>query len=61
MARAIGIRRTVVELRRFLTKEQRKRPFRLRKASFKGNGLQPHLQHAAWDRLRALIYEGRGG
>jgi hypothetical protein len=29
-------------------------PFRLRRASFKGRGLQPELRAAAWDRLRDL-------
>lgn len=41
---------------------ERKRPgiFKLRKASFKGKGLQPHLEGASWERIRALAYEGRG-
>ena len=37
------------------------RAFRLRDASVKGQGLQPGLQSATWDRLRELAYEGRGG
>jgi hypothetical protein len=36
-------------------------PFKLRKSSFRGNGLQPHLAHADWDAMRSQIYEGRGG
>lgn len=36
------------------------KPFVLRKASFKGEGLQPELQGASWERLRELAYEGHG-
>jgi len=36
-------------------------PFKLRRASFKGKGLQPDLRHASWERVRALAYEDRGG
>jgi putative antitoxin of VapBC-like toxin-antitoxin system len=35
-------------------------PFRLRKASFKGEGLQPEFADAGWDKIRDAIYEGRG-
>jgi hypothetical protein len=35
--------------------------FKLRRASFKGNGLQADLQGASWEELRDLAYEGRGG
>jgi antitoxin component of RelBE/YafQ-DinJ toxin-antitoxin module len=35
-------------------------PFRLRRASFKGNGLQPEVRHATWETIRDLAYEGRG-
>jgi hypothetical protein len=35
-------------------------PFRLRKASFKGEGLHPDVADAGWDKIRDLIYEGRG-
>lgn len=56
--------RALVEqgLRRVL--DERKRPkqgFRLRKASFKGRGLQPGVAGANFERLRELAYEGRGG
>lgn len=42
--------------------DQRKRVgrFRLRKASFKGEGLSPEARNIGWDRLRELAYEGRG-
>jgi hypothetical protein len=36
-------------------------PFRLRKASFRGKGLQPGARDADWERLREMAYEGRGG
>ena len=47
-------------LRRTLSERQRSSPFRLRKASFKGNGLQPHLSGTSWDQILHLSYEGRG-
>jgi hypothetical protein len=49
-----GLRRIVAE---------RKRPgvFRLRKATFKGEGLQPAVAGSSWDRLREMACEGRGG
>jgi hypothetical protein len=56
--------RTLVEsgLRNEL--QRRKSPaaeFRLRRASFKGKGLQPEVSGLTWDQLRALAYAGRGG
>jgi hypothetical protein len=35
--------------------------FRLRRASFKGKGLQPEVSNLTWDQLRALAYAGRDG
>ena len=49
-----GLRRVVIE-----TKPGA--PFKLRRASFKGKGLQAVVRGASWDRLRDLAYEGRGG
>ncbi len=49
-----GLRR-VLEERRSST-----RSFKLRKASFKGRGLQPGVHGALFDRLRDMAYEGRG-
>jgi hypothetical protein len=49
-----GLRRVISELK------QRER-FKLRKATFKGKGLQPHLAGASWEQLRDISYEGRGG
>jgi hypothetical protein len=48
-------------LRLIIAKRKRSSVFRLRKASFKGTGLQPHLAGASWDEIREKIYEGRGG
>lgn len=50
-----GLRRVVSERRRGGG------AFRLRKATFKGNGLQPGADGADWERIRTLAYEGRGG
>lgn len=50
----LGLRRVIAE----------KRPaagFRLRRASYKGDGLKAGLQGASWERLREMAYEGHGG
>jgi hypothetical protein len=44
---------------RKLMKSKRRRRFRLRRASFKGKGLQP-IAAGGWERIRDLVYEGRG-
>jgi hypothetical protein len=48
-------------LRRVVAETSQGAPFRLRRASFKGEGRQAGLDEASWDRLRDLAYEGRGG
>jgi hypothetical protein len=48
-------------LRRILAERKRTGAFRLRKATFKGDGLQPAVAGSSWDRLREMAYEGRGG
>ena len=48
-------------LRRVVSQRKRRNGFRLRKATFKGNGLQPHLAGASWEQIRELSYAGRGG
>jgi hypothetical protein len=48
-------------LRRIIADRKSRKGFRLRKATFKGNGLQFPLSEASWDRIRELSYEGRGG
>jgi len=47
-------------LRRTISERERRSRFRLRKATFKGNGLQPHLAGTSWDQILQLSYEGRG-
>ena len=48
-------------LRRVIGERKRTSAFRLRKVTFKGNGLQAGIEGADWERIRALAYEGRGG
>jgi hypothetical protein len=48
-------------LRRTIDDRKRKKTFRLRKATFKGNGLQPDIAGASWEKIREISYEGRGG
>jgi hypothetical protein len=48
-------------LRQVLAEQARGgKPFRLRRASFKGKGLRRELDGASWDRLREMAYEGPG-
>ena len=47
-------------LRQILAERKKPGQFKLRKASYKGKGLQPELRGAGWDRLREMAYEGRG-
>jgi hypothetical protein len=49
-----GLRKVIAERR------QRAGTFRLRKATFRGSGLQPGVAGATWERIRELAYEGRG-
>ena len=55
--------RALVEqgLRKVIADRKASPPFRLRKASVKGQGLAPELRNADWDTIRDLAYEGRGG
>lgn len=48
-------------LRRLISERKREQQFHLRKAAFKGKGLQTHLAGASWEHVRELGYEGRGG
>jgi hypothetical protein len=54
--------RALVEegLRRILAERKRAQAFTLRKASFKGTGLQPELAGASWERIRDATYAGHG-
>jgi Arc/MetJ family transcription regulator len=47
-------------LRRTLAEHKRRGGFRLRKVTFKGQGLQPPIAGASWEQIRELSYEGRG-
>ncbi|MGC2111784.1 MAG: type II toxin-antitoxin system VapB family antitoxin [Candidatus Korobacteraceae bacterium] len=47
-------------LRRALAERKEVSGFRLRKATFKGHGLQRPLAGASWEQIRELSYEGRG-
>ncbi len=47
-------------LRRLLTDRSRTERFRLKKASFKGKGLQNNVQSGSWELIRDLAYEGHG-
>jgi hypothetical protein len=55
--------RALVEqgLRRLISERKRTGAFRLRKATFKGEGLQPGAAGVSWERIRDMAYEGRGG
>jgi hypothetical protein len=48
-------------LRRIISERKRAGGFRLRKVTFKGQGLQPGVAGTSWDRIREMAYEGRGG
>lgn len=54
--------RALVEegLRRILAGREEARPFKLHKAPFKGNGLQPGLAGASWQQIRDAACAGRG-
>ena len=47
-------------LRHALAEHQSPREFRLRKATFGGEGLQPGVEDGTWERIRDLAYEGHG-
>lgn len=55
--------RALVEegLRKVVAEKRRPEGFHLRRASFRGEGLQPQASGAGWDRLREMAYEGHGG
>lgn len=47
-------------LRQTLAERKGAVEFRLRRATFKGEGLQPGVADGTWERIRDFIYEGRG-
>jgi hypothetical protein len=59
--RGVTLRTIVEEGLRHVVKSERRRPaFRLRDASFAGEGLQPSFEGARWESLRDAAYEGHG-
>ena len=48
-------------LRRTIDDRKKKHAFRLKKATFKGNGLHPDAAGAPWEKIREMSYGGRGG
>ena len=54
--------RTLVErgLHRIISETKHREPFKLRRASFKGKGLQPEFRQASWQQVRDLIYRDQG-
>jgi hypothetical protein len=48
-------------LRRVVAERRQRGTFQLRRASFRGQGLQPGVAGASWDRIREMAYESRGG
>jgi hypothetical protein len=57
-----SLRALIEEGLRLLVRERRVRrgQFRLRKATFRGEGLHPNLRSGAWEEIRSRAYEGRG-
>jgi len=54
--------RALVEqgLRRTLAERKTQGGFRLRKATFRGKGLQTDFAGRSWEEIRSASYEGRG-
>jgi hypothetical protein len=50
--------RALVErgLHRVIAETKHRAPFKLRRASFKGKGLQSEFRHASWEQVRDLVY-----
>jgi hypothetical protein len=55
--------KTLIEngLRQVISQRKHPHVFKLRKATFKGRGIQPSASGLNWDQLRELVYEGQGG
>ena len=48
-------------LRQIISAKKKPGVFRLRKATFKGQGLQSGVSTATWEQIRDMAYEGHGG
>jgi hypothetical protein len=55
--------RTLVERGLSLVVRETRKPvsFKLRRAAYKGHGLQAEFSDAPWEKLSDAAYEGRGG
>ena len=47
-------------LRRIILERKKGKPFRLRKVSFRGKGVHGEVTEGSWEKIRELLYEGRG-
>jgi len=47
-------------LRRLIAERKAPKPFKLRRVTFRGKGLQTRMAGAGWKAIRAAIYEERG-
>jgi hypothetical protein len=64
LARREGIPlRALIErgLHSVIESSKRTKPFRLRRASFRGDGLQGEFRDGGWEAVREQIYRGHGG
>ena len=62
--RGVPLREVIeIALREHLdsARSRKKKKFRLKDGSFRGEGLQEGLTPGDWDTIRSLSYEGRGG
>ncbi|HLZ09705.1 MAG TPA: DUF2191 domain-containing protein [Chloroflexota bacterium] len=60
-AEGVTLRELVEDgLRQVLDEREQRRRFHLRRATFRGNGLQPDVMEGSWQRLRDPAHEGRG-
>jgi len=48
-------------LREIIVKQKADQKFKLRRASFRGNGLQDEFRGESWQKIRTAAYEGHGG
>ena len=51
----VGLRRVLIQ------RQERSVPFELKRASFKGKGLQAAMEGLGWDDIREMAYRGHGG
>ena len=47
-------------LRRVILERKKAKRFRLRKTTFRGKGVQPEVTEGSWEKIREMIFEGRG-